>query len=406
MSMTLKTALKRVVEMGQSDLASDIRELLSLLDDDDWQMRRAASQAVTARLGDNNHSHQHALIFSALISAILDKSRAGCRAAAIAALETIGKPALPFLETAIRTASPGGQVALAGVVGSAGGPQAVQILAALVIQNSDTNVVAAALTALGKTNEPTAFPILSAALSSTDDWLTFSVVGALGDLGDERGIPLLEPLLDNPMLEEATTLALVQIRTVEAAQVMVKHCYSESGNLRESVLLALATLYNESGLAPRAMTELLRASIRTGFRVVANEDMLSVLAAKTASQNSELARSALLALGWLGRVEGISIIARTISDPALTRASRIALSDLVATSEPLLAIVKGARFDIAFSEVAIALVPHHSVSGIEAAVEIMLTKGDSETSESGRYALSSAREWISKSGSSASASTQ
>jgi len=313
MTMTLKTALERVVEMGQSDLASDIRELLSLLDDDDWQMRRAASQAVTTRLADNNHSHQHELIFTALISAILDKSRAGCRAAAIAALETIGKPALPFLETAIRTASPGGQVALAGVVGSAGGPQAVQILAALVIQDSDTNVVAAALTALGKTNEPTAFPILSAALSSPDDWLTFSVVGALGDLGDERGIPLLEPLLDNPMLEEAATLALVQIRTVEAAQVMVKHCYSESGSLRESVLLALATLYNESGLAPRAMTELLRASIRNGFRVVANEDMLSILAAKTASQNSELARSALLALGWLSRIEGIRFIAGTIS---------------------------------------------------------------------------------------------
>src|SRR3954454_6699212 len=113
MQTKLKTALECVTELGLSGGTTDARELLTMLGSSDWQIRRAAADEISAGLASAGDGGTASLIFSGLIEATLNTAEAGRRSAALAALEQIGRPALPVLASALETATASGRIALA-----------------------------------------------------------------------------------------------------------------------------------------------------------------------------------------------------------------------------------------------------------------------------------------------------
>jgi HEAT repeat protein len=394
MQTTLKTALERVTELGLSGSTTGARELMAMLGSSDWQIRRAAADEISAGLESTGDGETVSLICSELIEATLNTTDAGRRSAALAALEQIGRPALPFLASALETAPASGRIALAGVIGSAGGAEAVCLLKNLSANRAEVNVAAAAINALGRTNHPSAFEAITSYSETSDDWLIFSIIGALGELGDERGVRLIEQRLMQPATQEAAATALVEIGNSKAVRALIRHVFSASGEVQPNLLCAISTLYAGERSVPRACQESLQRLIKLGFCISAKERTPADLISLAGSRDPGVARCAILALGWLGHAETVQVVVDHLSNPALTKSCRQALADLAAEPAALEVMIDLINSDLPRAELATAILHIRSVESILAATQIITSTDASETLESCWSTLSEARSWL------------
>src|SRR4029079_14999315 len=137
----------------------EVRVLMGSLSDEEWQTRRAAALAIASIVPTLSDVAERDRAIVELRGAIGSPAHAPRRAAAIVALEAIGRMALPHLAVALATAGPTARTALAGVIGGAGGAGAVSLLEPL-SKEKDQNVAAASILALGRTRSPEALPLL------------------------------------------------------------------------------------------------------------------------------------------------------------------------------------------------------------------------------------------------------
>ncbi|MCA1557434.1 MAG: HEAT repeat domain-containing protein, partial [Acidobacteria bacterium] len=263
--LSLEATLDRVERLSQSGAAADVRALLRLLGNDDWQTRRAAAEALSSLVATHADELDTEELFRELIAAVADKTDAGRRAAAVAALEIIGAPALPFLADALRVGDASAAIALTGLIGQVGGAEAVALLEPLLL-STDTNIAAASISALGRTRHTTATALILRELEREDEWLRFAAVGALGELGDARAVPALEKLLKEPLMEEAAAVALEEIASVEAVTALAGNLRDADGRFRTRVLASLVSLSEDEGTLPTAIQEHLRRLARSSFR--------------------------------------------------------------------------------------------------------------------------------------------
>jgi HEAT repeat protein len=76
--------------------------------------------------------------------------------------------------------------------------------------------------ALGELGEKDAFPLLQEALNSDNELIATAAIGALGELGDERALPLLLEYTSHPdwQVRHRLTQALAQFSTPEAMEAL------------------------------------------------------------------------------------------------------------------------------------------------------------------------------------------
>ncbi|MGB7924081.1 MAG: HEAT repeat domain-containing protein, partial [Pyrinomonadaceae bacterium] len=333
-------------------------------------------------------------LFDELIAAVGDKTHAGRRAAAIVALEGIGAPVLSRLAAELGRAPASARIALAGVVGSVGGVEAVRLLAPLA-QDADINVATAAMAALGRTRHLEARRTLLNYLDVEDDWLRFAAVGALGELGDERAIDPLERLLEEPLMQEAAAAALVELATVSAGDALARHLRALDGTLRPVILAALVSLSDEERAhVPRAISEKMRQRAQHAFRETADDATFGDIMRMTSTGDPERARVGLTALGWMGAPRAVAILSGALGDPALSRTARRALADLTHSPQALGAMLEVESILISPAEIAAAISNTRSLATLEAAARLSVEATDSETLEASIAALAAGRHWL------------
>ncbi|HEX8649562.1 MAG TPA: HEAT repeat domain-containing protein [Pyrinomonadaceae bacterium] len=394
MPSSLEATLDRVERLASSGSAADVRQLVRLLGNEDWQTRRAAAEAISSAVQSRPPDSDTETLLDELIAAVSDHHHAGRRAAAVVALEGIGARALPRLSAELLSAPASARIALAGVIGSVGGIEAVRLLEPLVL-DADTNVATATIAALGRTRHTAATQILLNYLDAEDDWLRFSAVGALGELGDERAIERIEGLLEEPIMQEAAAAALVEVSTVSAARALARHLRAADGTLRPVVLAALVSLSNdERPEVPRAISEKLREVAQRALRETADDATFGDILRMTSTGDPEIARVGLTALGWMGAVRAVPIIGSALSDPALSKTARRALADLSQEPQALGAMLEVESVLISPAEVAAAISNTRSLVAIEAAARLSTDAADAETLEASITALVAGRLWL------------
>ncbi len=393
--LSLEATLERVERLSRSGAGEDVRALVRLLGDADWQTRRAAAEAISTlvQAGALAAEVETDALFAELIAAVADKRDAGRRAAAVAALEGIGARALPALRTALPRADASSVIALAGLVGQAGGAQAVELLAPLV-RHQDTNVAAAGIAALGRTRHPAATPLLLAELEAKDEWLRFAAVGALGELGDARSVPALEALLAEPLMCEAAASALNEIASVEACDALARNLREADGSLRPPVLAALVFMSEDERLLPAVMQEHLRSLARTLFREAADRATFSDVLRLTSTSDPALKRASITALGWLGDDRAVAVAAAALADPAFVKVARRALYDLASDPHALNRMLEVEPEMIPPLEIAGAIGGAKSYAAIETAARLAVGASDAETLEASLQTLAQARDWL------------
>lgn len=395
MPSSLEATLDRVERLASSGAAADVRALVRLLGNEDWQTRRAAAEAISAAVRSHPQDSETETLFDELITAVGDSTHAGRRAAAIVALEGIGAPALSRLAAELSDAPASSRIALAGVVGSVGGVEAVRLLAPLA-EDADINVATAALAALGRSRHSEATQILLNYLDAEDDWLRFAAVGALGELGDERAIDRIERLLEEPLMQEAAAAALVEMATIAAGDALARHLRATDGTLRPAILAALVCLVNDERApgVPRAISEKMRARAQRAFRETADDATFGDIMRMTSTGDPERARVGLTALGWMGAPRAVPIIGSALGDPALSKTARRALVDLTNFPQALGAMLEVESILIAPAEIAAAISNIRSLVTIEAAARLSAEAADAETLEASIAALAAGRHWL------------
>jgi HEAT repeat protein len=153
-----------------------------------------------------------------LVAAVGDQEDAVRRNAAIEALTKGGDRSVPSLIRALRHKDPEVIMFAAGILGKTRDPAAIPHLVQL-LESEEINVAQAAIDSLAQLRATVAVDALIHALDR-DPWLRFAAVHALGEIGDERGVEPLVPLLEDEVMRPVVVEALGRIGTPTALAVL------------------------------------------------------------------------------------------------------------------------------------------------------------------------------------------
>lgn len=133
-----------------------------------------------------------------LIQPMITDKNTRVRYAAVSQLDTLGidnkQECLALLrDRLVNDPEPDVQAAAADVIGGLKLTEAYDDLNQLYHETSEWLIQFSIVAALGELGEPRGFDLLQEALESNNNLLQTAAIGALGELGDTRAIPLLTP---------------------------------------------------------------------------------------------------------------------------------------------------------------------------------------------------------------------
>jgi HEAT repeat protein len=155
-----------------------------------------------------------------LVEAVADHVDSRRRNAAMDALAKGGARSVPALIRGLR--HPDGEVVMfsAGVLARTGSPAAIPHLVSL-LDHEDINVAQQVIDSLAQMRSAVAVDALVKVLDR-DPWLRFAAVHALGEIGDQRAVPALAPLLADDGVRGAVIRAMGKIGSTEALAVLFR----------------------------------------------------------------------------------------------------------------------------------------------------------------------------------------
>jgi HEAT repeat protein len=153
-----------------------------------------------------------------LVEAIADHVDSRRRNAAMDALAKGGARSVPALIRGLR--HPDCEVVMfsAGVLARTGSPAAIPHLVAL-LDHEDVNIAQQVIDSLAQMRSALALDALVKVLDR-DPWLRFAAVHALGEIGDQRAVPALAPLLADDGVRGAVIRSMGKIGSADALAVL------------------------------------------------------------------------------------------------------------------------------------------------------------------------------------------
>ncbi|MBF2049282.1 MAG: phycobilisome degradation protein NblB [Leptolyngbya sp. IPPAS B-1204] len=167
-----------------------------------------------------------AIAFELIQSALTDPS-VRVRYAAVSQISTLGRQNLQVALEVLRRAlledpEPDVQAAAADSLGALKLTDAFEEMQNLYHQTQEWLVKFSIVAALGELGDPRGFELLKQALESDNELVKTAAIGALGELSDERAIPLLLPYATDPdwQVRHRVVQAMSHFSTPEARTVL------------------------------------------------------------------------------------------------------------------------------------------------------------------------------------------
>jgi HEAT repeat protein len=307
-------------------------ELLPLLDDPSWAVRRAVVAAL-ARLGDD------AL---APLCGIL-RSQRNHEARLAAAVDAIAASSGNVLPSMVELASSSDQPAVIcdalQVLGRRKERDGLKHIVPLAA-HPDDNVAVAAIEAMGRIGGVETVEPLLAAVRSKNFFRTFPAIDALGRTRDPRAIEPLVALCADPLYAAEATRALGRSGQGAALLALARTLTKSSDSLVYTAAMALADLADHQEVtfgSSRSMTEALRSVVLPS---AASARVCESFSGASASEQIALART----LGWLGDDIAIGKLVELLdTDTPVAQAAAGALRMIGPEATPrLVAALRGA----------------------------------------------------------------
>jgi HEAT repeat protein len=315
----MREDLTRIEALG---VHGDVEELASWLGHEDWQLRRAAVDAMVLRaLGADAEFRE--LAVGHLVQALYSDDNAGLRNAAQEALTRLAPRVPDRLVLEVRAAPTDVRILLAPVLGESGSVEAVRPLVELA-HSDDANISTSAIIGLGRLRRREAVGPLLGILSAGNPWLAFPAVEALGVLGDPSAVEPLSARLDDPLLGATALEALVRIGGPEAARAIASRLFA-NGPMRADRLDALVRIAQDAW--PGELGDLVRARVIDAFRRAYRPERFDEIA-ELAKVGSGRVEAALEALGWSGDPRALPVLLVALGRPAFQASASVGLAAL------------------------------------------------------------------------------
>lgn len=315
----MREELERIESMGEN---ADLQELTGWLAHEDWQVRRAAVEAVVSRTVGLDLANR-ASVVERLVNALYSEENAGLRNAAQEALMRVAPGNTRQLVDAVMSAPTDVQILLAPVLGESGSIGAVEALSEL-SRSSDANIATSAIVGLGRARSREAVAPLLEIIASNESWLVFPTVEALGVLGDPSAVDPLATHLDDALMNALVLRALVDIGDPRAARAIAAKLFSGTP-LRADMLEGLVRM--SQGDWPPVLTQAIRAGVIAAFREFYTPERFEELV-ELARVNEARSEAALEALGWTSDARALPVLLVALDRPSSQVSAGAGLSAL------------------------------------------------------------------------------
>jgi HEAT repeat protein len=280
-----------------------IEELLILVSDEDQGCKPEAVDRLLRMGLEANYD-----VFE---RAVRNDSNADLRNGAMEILVEFGREALPRLVELLRDENEEVRNFSAVMLGDIGSRDVVpQLIQAL--RDPDVNVSHGAAEALGKIGDRSALGPLASLLKG-DFWLQYPAIVAIAEMRDNRAIPLLLELLNDPLLIKPVVEALGKIGDVRALKT-IGALLPEAGNdLAGPLASAVVSICRLSDEECRYRSRISDSIERPGIgEVVSPEGAERLKRLLEENPEEQGAAAAVLILGWLGDVSALPLFSRLL----------------------------------------------------------------------------------------------
>jgi len=162
-----------------------------------------------------------------LAQPVLQDPNARVRYAVVSQMDSLGRDTdpevvLPLLQALLADPEPDVQAAAADAMGALKLPGALDSLRELYAGTSEWLVRFSIVAALGELGDPAGFELLQAAIASNNEMERMAAIGSLGELGDPRAVALLQPLASEAdwQVRFRVAQALGRLDTAEARALL------------------------------------------------------------------------------------------------------------------------------------------------------------------------------------------
>lgn len=316
---------RAAAELGEHSGEAAVPLLLAALGDDDWRVRKEATSAAMAMAPSPE-------MLEGLVAALGPGDNVGLRNAAVEALSAYATAAVDALAGALPSLDADGRKLAAEALGGNGHSSALVVLSTL-LDDADVNVRAAATEAiarLGASCLDNAVPLLTRCLQAQDRFQRLTALDGMNRLGVVLAWGIIEPMLDDPVLQRSAWLAAGRSGDERAAPVLVRALEQARGAGWYDTLSALVDLLRSDA----SRRETLRAALR-GLAPDARQRLLDE-AGDSQSDALDARRSALVVIGLLDDEAAVALAVDAVVDDRVAAEGEEALSLLGARAVPLL----------------------------------------------------------------------
>lgn len=208
-----------------------LEALVAGLHDDSWRVRRAAIECLRRLPSLSEVAHR-------LVRVLGERGETGARNAAAEALVGLGDVSVGPLIRLLDHVDPDQRKFAADVLGQLGRRTAESALI-VVLSDPDLNVRVSAVEALARVGSDTAARALEGLLKEPEPLLRLAVLEALSQLQWPPPLPVVVPLLSEPLLQRSAYRVMGLIPQVAATELISRGLGSEVRSIRESALGAL-----------------------------------------------------------------------------------------------------------------------------------------------------------------------
>lgn len=181
-----------------------------------------------------------------MIQQAVDDSNPRVRYAAVSQLSSLGSQdraqSLSILRHSLKDPEPDVQAAASDSIGALQLTEAFDDLQNLYQLSSEWLVKFSIVAALGELGDPRSFDLLQEALSSPNELMQMAAIGSLGELGDTRAVPLLAPQVESEdwQIRYRLAQALSRLKTPESREILEKLAQDSAEQVAEEAKAGLS----------------------------------------------------------------------------------------------------------------------------------------------------------------------
>ena len=299
---------RRSMEELKEDLSgADLDWLKQPLSDDSWRVRKEAIEGIT------NITPTREFV-TALIP-LMDPSRElTLRNSVVEALEGMGNDAAPFLVMHLHIDQADIRKFLVDILGNIADVSTIPSLLKLLGDNED-NIRAAAAEALASIGDPSVSSALLAAIPGSDEWVIFSILGALDKLRSADALPVFFQYLSNRILAKPSLSGIGSMGTLSDGVKLMAMVPELSRGAAKASFPAVGSIYRRHASAGDYSRT---GELRDAVANAAVESMVDFLISQISVADQPEKKQTLIAvLGMVGNDRALESILQFVDDETL-----------------------------------------------------------------------------------------